>query len=131
MSGKVLLPKTRRPPELRKDRPDQIVFGLAFIGRTGDGEDVENVPGGGFEGVELTIIDNLSVGCSDDRFANKIVGEKTSMERIIDTHAAAILITLILPHYPTRRRRRGPVRRRRRSGVNALSGLALRPHVAL
>ena len=96
-----MLPKTRRPPELRKDRPDQIVFGLAFIGRTGDGEDVENVPGGGFEGVELTIIDNLPVGRSDDRFANKIVGEKTSMERIIDTHAAgAILITLILPHLP-------------------------------
>ena len=32
VSGEVLLPKACRPPELRKDRPDQIVFGLAFIG---------------------------------------------------------------------------------------------------
>ena len=96
-----MLPKTRRPTELSKDRPDQIVFGLAFIGRTGDGEDIENVPCGRFEGVELTIVDHLPVGRSDDRFANKIIGEKTSMERIIDTHTGAvILITLILPHLP-------------------------------
>ena len=32
VSGKVLLPQTRRPTELQENRPDQIVFSLAFIG---------------------------------------------------------------------------------------------------
>ena len=44
------------------------------------------------------------------------------MEWGSDAHAAAVLITLILTHYATRRRR---------PGANALSGLAPRPHVTL
>ena len=80
LGGEVLLAKTRLPPELQEDRPDQIVLGLTFIGRTGDGEAGENVPHRGFEGVERTVVDCLPVGRSDDGFAKEIVGEETSPE---------------------------------------------------
>ena len=49
------------------------------------------------------------------RFMHQRLGEETPMEWGSDAHAAVILITLILPHYATRRRR---------SGANALSGPA-------
>ena len=91
LGGEVLLAKTRLPPELQEDRPDQIVFGLTFIGRTGDGEAGENVPHRGFEGVECTVVDCLPVGRSDDGFAKEIIGEETPPEWRVDTHAAAIL----------------------------------------
>ena len=62
VSGEVLLAKAHRPPELSKDRPDQIVFGLALIGRLPRREAVDNVTGGGFEGGERTDVDRLPIG---------------------------------------------------------------------
>ena len=49
-------------------------------------------------------LDCLPVGRSDDGLAKEIVGEETPPEWRVDTHAAAILITLVLPHYAARSR---------------------------
>ena len=94
VSGEVLLAKMRRPPELSKDRPDQIVFGLAFIGRLRHWEAVENVTGGGFEGVERVGVKFPPVVQTSDRIAKEIVGEETSLEWGSDAHPLPILWSL-------------------------------------
>ena len=57
---------------------DQILFGLAFIGRFPRRKKVENVPDGGFDGVERHVIDRPPVGGFDEGFAKEIISEKTS-----------------------------------------------------
>ena len=94
LGGEVLLAKTRLPPELQDDRPDQIVFGLAFIGRLRHWEAVENVTGGGLEGVERVGVKFPPVVQTSDRIAKEIVGEETSLEWGSDSHPLPILWSL-------------------------------------
>ena len=70
-------------------------------------EKVENVPDGGFEGVERHVIDRPPVWGFDDGFAKEIISEKTSLERIVDAHAVANLVTL----FPASRQSPKPLNR--------------------
>ncbi len=80
VSGEVLLPQTRRPPELHENRPDQIVLGLALIGRTGNREAIENIPHGGFEGDKRFVPDIPPVVEMRDRSRKDIICEETSLQ---------------------------------------------------
>ena len=91
VSGEVLLAQTGRPPEMRKDRPYQIVFSLAFIGRTGDGEAIENTPNGDLKGGDRIVPDFPPVVETSDRIAKEFIGEETSLKRTVTAHAFSVL----------------------------------------
>ena len=85
--AQILLTQTRRPAQPRKDRPDQIVFGLAFVGRSGEGEVLEDRPQRGCEAVEIRVVNGLPVGSLGNGLAEEVVGEKAALECGVDTHA--------------------------------------------
>ena len=83
---KVLLTQARGPPESFENRPDQVFLGLALVGRSRDREIVEQVAQRGLETIERRLVQSPPVGKPGDRSAEKVLGEKTSLERPARRH---------------------------------------------
>ena len=76
----ILLAETCRPAEACQHRPDQIVLGLALVGRADGREAREYLPQARLKPVKQLVADGWPVGCLDDGIAQKIFSEKTSLE---------------------------------------------------
>ena len=74
--AQVLLPQARRPPKPCEDGPDQIILGLAFVGRYGGREAVEDRAQRGLEVFQRRIVQFLPVGQSGDGVAQEIAGRR-------------------------------------------------------
>ena len=72
---------------MRQNRPDEIVLGLAFIGRSGNGKAGKYAPSSSLErgGVNVS---PLTQAC--DRLSKEVVRKETAPERDVETHVAAI-----------------------------------------
>ena len=86
----ILLPQARRPAQGRENGPDQVVFGLALVGRTSEGEAIEDSPQRGSEGFERSVVERLPVGRLGNRVTQKIVGEEAALECGVEAHAPII-----------------------------------------
>ena len=86
----VLLSQARRPPKPYEDGPDQIIFGLAFVGRCGGREAVEDRAQRGLEFFQRRVVQFLPVGRSGDGVAQEIAGEEAPLKCDVEAHAPMI-----------------------------------------
>ena len=70
---KILLTQAFRPAKTLKDKPDQIVFGLAFVGGLCNRKPIKDGPELPLKRGEIGIVKSLPVGELDDRFPKEIV----------------------------------------------------------
>ena len=72
---------------MRQNRPDEIVLGLAFIGRSGHGEAGEHAPQSSLErgGVNVSPLVQAR-----DRLLQIIVSEETAFARDVNAHATVV-----------------------------------------
>ena len=87
--AQVLLSQARRPPKPCEDGPDQIILGLAFVGRYGGREAVADRAQRGLEVFKRRVVQFLPVGRSGDGVAQEIAGEEAPLECGVDVHASA------------------------------------------
>ena len=87
----VLLAQARRPAEPVQDGPDQVVLGLAFVGRVRDREAVEYRSKRSFEVVERRIVEGQPIRRSGNGFGEEITREQATLERFPDIHPRAVL----------------------------------------
>lgn len=93
----ILLAQARPPAEPVQDRPDQVVLGLALVGRVRGREAVEYRSKRSFEGVERRIVEGQPVGRPRNGFGEEITGEQAALERFPPTFTRALCSNLICP----------------------------------
>ena len=89
LGREVLLAEPFGPAKQPENGPDQVVLGLAFVGRSAGREAGEDVIQPGFERVERSLVERLPVVRLRNRHAKKIAREKAALKRPVDAHAAA------------------------------------------
>ena len=82
----LLLAQAGVPAEMEQDGPDQVVFGLALIGRAAGREPGQDVARRGREIVQRRGVERLPLRQFVDRRGEKIFGEQTPAHRGIDRH---------------------------------------------
>ena len=85
--AQILLPQARRPAQSRENGPDQIVLGLALVGRLVDRESLEDDAQRSFETVEPADVERLPVIRLGNGFAQEIVCEEAALECGVEAHA--------------------------------------------
>ncbi|MDE0714034.1 MAG: hypothetical protein OXI10_04065 [Gammaproteobacteria bacterium] len=86
MGRKVLLPQMFRPAETAENRPDQVVLGLALVGRMIHGKAGKDVSYPFLNLLYLPVIQGLPLGHFGDGFIEKASGKQTALEYRFFTH---------------------------------------------
>ena len=76
----VLLPEAGCPAEPRQHRPDQVILGLALVGRQSRREAVEQATQRGLEVCECFVVQVPPVAKLGDRFSKEVLGEQAPLE---------------------------------------------------
>ena len=78
--AQVLLSQAHRPPEPCEDGPDQIILGLAFVGRCGGQESVADRAQRSLKVFNRPVVQYLPVGQFGDGGAKEIAGEEAPLK---------------------------------------------------
>ena len=80
VGGEILLPEAGCPSESRQHWPDQIILGLALVGRQLRREAIEQATQRGLEVCESLVGQVPPVAKLGDRFSKEVLGEQTPLE---------------------------------------------------